>query len=213
MVLCKSTHPARRKPSQDRGKEKVDIILASAKSLIGDRGNDAVSMREIAANAGISPSSIYQYFPDKNAILSALIEGYFQQIHHMVLTLIDAVSSAESMGEHLAKGMEQFLAIFRQEPALATIWAGVQANPVLRQMDADDSAKNARLLTDALLQLAPDVDETEAFNANLLLMHTASTTARLALTVPRAEGDALLTELQTLAQLRIHALLGQSSDA
>ncbi|OUS30196.1 hypothetical protein A9Q99_06895 [Gammaproteobacteria bacterium 45_16_T64] len=210
MVLCKSKDLPRRKPSQHRGKEKVEIILESAKSLIGDRGNDAVSMREIAAHAGISPSSIYQYFPDKNAILSALINEYFEQIHHMITTLIESVSNLDSIGEHIANGMDQFIEIFRKEPALATIWAGVQANPVLRNLDAEDSAKNAALLTEALTHLAPGINKAEAFNANLLLMHTASTTARLALNVGKSEGDALLSELRTLTKLRIEALLQNS---
>ena len=53
-----------RKPTQGRGRAKYEMILTTAKRLIGEHGNDSVSMREIAKQAGISVASIYQYFPE-----------------------------------------------------------------------------------------------------------------------------------------------------
>ena len=203
----KKSNLCRRSPSQSRGKEKVEAIVNSAKNLIGERGNDAVSMREIAAHAGISPSSIYQYFPDKNAILQAIMQNYFTRIQLMIATLTSSVSSVDNIAGQIADGMDQFMGLFRNEPALATIWAGVQANTVLREMDAEDSIKNATTLADALKSLSPQIDRTEAFNASLLLMHIAGTTVRLALTVDKVQSDALITELKLLTKLRIEALI------
>lgn len=204
------TELTRRTPRQSRGREKVEIILSSAKTLIGEKGNDAVSIREIAAHAGIAPSSIYQYFPDKNAILKAIMQGYFERIQIMISHLVGAVDNIDMAGVSIAKGMGEFMALFRREPALATIWAGVQANTVLREMDAEDSAQNASTLAEAITKHAPHVSHKEAFDACLLLMHIASTTVRLALTMEKQQGDDLINELKLLTQLRIETLVSGS---
>lgn len=44
----------RRKPSQTRSREKVELILGCATALIARQGSDAMRMSEVAQNAGIS---------------------------------------------------------------------------------------------------------------------------------------------------------------
>lgn len=194
---------ARRKPSQDRSKEKVEGVLEAAKQLIGERGNDAVSMREIAAFAGVAPSSIYQYFPDKNALLERIMTGYFERIHAVMVTSTEAVKSVDDLADALNKGLDQFYLLFKTEPVLATIWAGVQANTVLRELDEQDSVRNAEYLTGALKALVPSLDEKEAFNAFVLLMNMAGLTVRLALAKGEPQGRSLIEEYKLLVRMRI----------
>ena len=49
-------------------------IIAAARRLFAHRGFDATTTREIATEAGISDALIYRYFPDKHAILAALVD-------------------------------------------------------------------------------------------------------------------------------------------
>ena len=67
---------SRRQPSQQRSRERHDRILAAAKSLIAGKGSDRVKMSEVAALAQMSIGSLYQYFPDKGAIVRTLAERY-----------------------------------------------------------------------------------------------------------------------------------------
>src|SRR6187431_2172357 len=60
----------RRIPQQMRSRARVDAILRAARSLIGERSQ--ASMREIAEAANVPIASVYQYFPDKSAVLRAL---------------------------------------------------------------------------------------------------------------------------------------------
>ena len=64
----------RRKPSQRRSQDRVERILAAAVALIEAQGSDSMRMSEVAARAGISIGSLYQYFPDKSAIIRTLAE-------------------------------------------------------------------------------------------------------------------------------------------
>ena len=47
-----------------------DIAIA----LIGERGYAATTLRDVAANAGVSPALLYRYFPNKRALVLALYD-------------------------------------------------------------------------------------------------------------------------------------------
>ncbi|SUD49066.1 transcriptional regulator BetI [Nocardia otitidiscaviarum] len=54
----------------------VRRIVDAGEAVLVRHGYDGASTNRIAATAGISPGSLYQYFPDKDAIVSAVIERY-----------------------------------------------------------------------------------------------------------------------------------------
>ncbi|MBF6180209.1 TetR/AcrR family transcriptional regulator [Nocardia otitidiscaviarum] len=54
----------------------VRRIVDAGEAVLVQHGYDGASTNRIAATAGISPGSLYQYFPDKDAIVSAVIERY-----------------------------------------------------------------------------------------------------------------------------------------
>lgn len=66
----------RRRPSQARGKARVDTILDTAEALFSRDGVERVSTNQIASEAGMSVGSIYQFFANKDAILAALVDRY-----------------------------------------------------------------------------------------------------------------------------------------
>ena len=65
----------RKTPKQLRAKQTVDRIIQAATDLIVDNGMDNLSTNKIAAAANVNISSIYQYFPNKEAIITAIIEN------------------------------------------------------------------------------------------------------------------------------------------
>ena len=79
-VAAKPDHAAiatpRRSPSQQRSRERVERMLSAASALIAEQGSDAMRMGEVAERAGVSIGSLYQFFPDKRAIVWALAERY-----------------------------------------------------------------------------------------------------------------------------------------
>lgn len=58
----------------DRQRVRQAFIDAGRRILI-EQGASAMSMRHIAAEAGYSPGSVYQYFPDRRALLAAIRES------------------------------------------------------------------------------------------------------------------------------------------
>ncbi len=56
-------------PSQARARFTVEAILDAAGEILRTQGVDAVTTRNVAARAGVSVGAVYQYFPNKEAIL------------------------------------------------------------------------------------------------------------------------------------------------
>jgi AcrR family transcriptional regulator len=62
----------------------VDAVLAAVPRVIRREGVDAVTTNRIAEAAGVSIGSLYQYFPDKKAIFSALHERHVEDVRQVI---------------------------------------------------------------------------------------------------------------------------------
>jgi AcrR family transcriptional regulator len=94
----------RKSPRQRRSRQTVDDLLdATARVLIRD-GWDAASTNRIARAAGISVGSLYQYFPNKDALVVALTQRHAEQMLQML-----ARSAAELRGAPLRVAVATFV--------------------------------------------------------------------------------------------------------
>lgn len=66
----------RKRPRQERAQATVEAILDAACQLLVDNGYDKTSTNKIAQRAGVSVGSLYQYFPNKEAVVLAIIERH-----------------------------------------------------------------------------------------------------------------------------------------
>src|SRR5437764_9433138 len=73
---------------QKRGVLRVEEILTAAGTLFAERGYDKVTTNMIAARAGISPGSLYQFFPNKEAITQAFAAEATKQLHQVYDTIL-----------------------------------------------------------------------------------------------------------------------------
>jgi len=69
----------RRVPRQQRGERRVAELLDAAAAVIAKAGYEAATMSGIAARAGASIGSLYQFFPNKLSITRALWNRYADQ--------------------------------------------------------------------------------------------------------------------------------------
>ena len=67
----------RRRPSQSRSKVLVDAIIQACKQVLADEGTERLTTNRIAEVAGVTIGSLYQYFPNKEAILANLLSEEF----------------------------------------------------------------------------------------------------------------------------------------
>src|SRR4051812_43963566 len=67
---------------QPRGERRIDQILLAAGVVFARVGYERATTNAIAAEAGISPGSLYQFFPNKEAIAGALETRYAEQMRN-----------------------------------------------------------------------------------------------------------------------------------
>lgn len=88
VALAHVSRPAvphgRRGPVQARARQTVDSIVEAAGQLLVIRGRAAITTNAVAARAGVSIGSLYQYFPNKESIFEALRERHRHQVMPLV---------------------------------------------------------------------------------------------------------------------------------
>jgi AcrR family transcriptional regulator len=77
----------RRQPKQARSKQRVDHLLNVAAQTFEEVGYAAATTNAVAARAGISIASLYQFFPNKEAIMAALVERYLKELQEVAFTM------------------------------------------------------------------------------------------------------------------------------
>jgi AcrR family transcriptional regulator len=99
--------PARRQPAQRRARQTVDAILDAVIRVLKREGVHAVTTNRIAEVAGVSIGSVYQYFPDKHAIFTALHQRHIEEIDRMIASrlLEHSQSSLDELMRAMVEGM------------------------------------------------------------------------------------------------------------
>nr|WP_246451077.1 TetR/AcrR family transcriptional regulator [Rhizobium paranaense] len=70
----------RKEPSQARSRATVDAIIEAGARILGDHGWACFTTNTVAAVAGISIGSLYQYFPDKLSLVEAIRRRHFDEV-------------------------------------------------------------------------------------------------------------------------------------
>ncbi len=84
----------RRAPRQARSRQMVERLVTAGREVLVRDGYDAFSTNRVAAAAGVSPGSLYQYFPDKAAILDVVVDRYWDEVAERV-----AAALADRIGD------------------------------------------------------------------------------------------------------------------
>jgi AcrR family transcriptional regulator len=75
----------RKQASQARSQETVETILRATAHILVHEGYDTLSTNRVAERAGVSVGSLYQYFPNKAALVAALLHRH---VDDMLATII-----------------------------------------------------------------------------------------------------------------------------
>jgi AcrR family transcriptional regulator len=76
--MTESRSAPRKSPSQERSRRTVDRILDAATRIFHEQGYARATTNDIADEAGVSVGSLYQYFPNKDALLVALTQRHIE---------------------------------------------------------------------------------------------------------------------------------------
>jgi AcrR family transcriptional regulator len=112
----------RKVATQQRSRATIDALVEATARILVKEGFDKASTNRIAAVAGVSVGSLYQYFPSKEALVVAVIERHQQEIMQTV-----QVELAEVLTQPVEKAVRNLVAIavraHRVDPKLHRVLA------------------------------------------------------------------------------------------
>jgi AcrR family transcriptional regulator len=105
----------RKEPRQARSRATVEAIVQAGAHILGARGWSGFTTNEVADAAGASIGSLYQYFPNKLALVAAIRRKHFDDVLAVLQQAGENRISPEQRVDGLVQGM---IAVHGLDPAL-----------------------------------------------------------------------------------------------
>lgn len=205
MFEVESRTQIKRIPRQERSQAKFERVLEAALRLFAARGYESVSMREIAREAKMPIASVYQYFPMKLAIVREMWTRYTSAISETLAAGIPrSIQQGRNEAYHLIGIIiDRMAELQASNPAFIEIWSCVAASIELRALNVEDTLENARVIAAALQKMHPKADRSAVYDRALIAIEMASSTTRLALSLPEPHRARVLLSLKAAISLLI----------
>ena len=188
-----------RMPKQSRSQQRVDMILSAARKIIGERGSTNLSIADIASEAGITPGSIYQYFPNRSAVLAALAEQYLNELGERIAVVLDeSPKDFASTVEKLDELIEVFFQMNMKDPVMRDILLGLATDKSLREMNRQDSEEKVRMFCAAFAPVLTAEQQREFPLTALLIVEFVEAVVRSSLDLPALEARRMIDRLKVM---------------
>ena len=112
--------PPRKRPLQQRSRRTVELVLEAAAQVLEAGGLRGFNTNAVAARAGVSIGSLYQYFPGKDAVMAALVRHEAARFEAALGKALAAVEAAP-LGRAVAALVAVAVAHQTARPNLARI--------------------------------------------------------------------------------------------
>ena len=143
--------PLRRVPVQGRSLARVNRMLDSCAELVDEVGYDGLTTTLLAERASVAIGSVYQFFPDKRAIVQALamrnVDAYVARVSERIKdgTVTDWPDAVDI-------AMDQYIDMHRTTPGFRTLHFGDVVDRYLLDEERDNDTVIAEQLGGLLVQ-------------------------------------------------------------
>jgi len=146
---------------QARGRARIESILDAAEALIAESGYDDMTTNQVAARAGISPGSLYQYFGNKTELLDGLLDRYTAQMDGFWAEQLGGGEAEQLPIDTLVdRVIDAVLAFKADRPAIWILFHGSATSDVLARaagcLDGQLADRLAHLYATRAPHLPPD---------------------------------------------------------
>lgn len=169
----KTTKRSVRTAKQARSKATVDAIIEAATRILAETGWASLNTNAIAARAGVSVGSIYEYFPNKQAILDVIIDQHLEAGEALLAEAASEIRgpvAPDSVVEALVSG---FIRLHSDDPRLHRALSSEV--PITTAQRVRIEVLRDRIVAMVALALGPYTEEAQLKSA--LLVDTADSLA------------------------------------
>jgi len=191
----------RRKPRQVRSQERFDRILAVAEDLFTTEGYEKTTTNAIAAQAKVSIGSLYQFFPDKSAILQAIATRYTGRLQQHLKRLLDTKEvTALPLPEYVGRLIDATDQFFTEHPGYHAIFMDAQGMiPELNEIDRAVDMALIEELSTAFAQRNPSLTQEDCEVAGFVAIKVIGNLLWLSIDQGQIRRQRLVLETKKLA--------------
>lgn len=201
----------RRAPLQSRAQLTFDHILDATARLLEKVGPEGLNTNSIARAAGINIATLYQYFPNKQAVQLALFRRQAERRVALARSLLAGIGRSPDWPDRIDAFVDGMARVRDELPGTVALMQSMRADPELREYNL----RVAEEVTDAIAS--------ELVRAARLTADRARVVARCALEVnsalldvwqmsPSGRDPALLDELKQLLRRYLAPYLAEAGD-
>lgn len=194
----------RRQPRQARAQERIERILDTAEQVFAEVGFDAATTNLIATQAGTSIGSLYEFFPNKEALAKALAQRYVDAIGTLYETLIvDDPSTDDAVGI-VPRVVGALDAFYRSHPGAVPLLNGRFTSSELAEAGENLQRAMVRRIDAVISGRRPDLSPPRRLMVSQVIAEVARSLLVLADQMPLSQRKAMVhqVELAVLGYLR-----------
>ncbi len=197
--MCPAHHEQTRTPQQQRSIARREQILQATRQVIAAKGYAHLTMTEIAEVAGITVSSMYQYFRNKAEIVLALCQQGADDFNALMQANFQTeVTDRQQWCDLLLQLMEKLYRYYYYDPAMRDVWLASATDKDMQQIAEQDFARSQQFLLNKIAPSFAPQSAAELARTLELISRFATSAVYLALKQPPAEGDLLLQSAKSL---------------
>jgi len=148
---------------QARGQQRMAALLAAAEQVFAEIGYEQATTNLIASRASVSPGTLYQFFPNKEALAEAVAEGYAARLRSLHERVLSPRSTRTPLQDLVDAVIDPFLDFHLGAPAFAALFVGANVSAELAKRI--ESLREG--ITERLVRLmraqAPDISKEDLF--------------------------------------------------
>jgi AcrR family transcriptional regulator len=148
---------ARKAPRQERSRATVECIMQAAAYILVKSGWQGFTTNAVAERAGVNIASLYQYFPNKEALVAELQRRHVAEARAGVVEALPPMRTHRSLRETLTAVVQAGVAEHRLAPALHRVFAEeLPRSARLEDPNEGEAQRHLLAITRPLLKNVPD---------------------------------------------------------
>lgn len=195
----------RKGPRQGRSRQTVATILEAAARVFEEAGPDGATTNAIAERAGVSIGSLYQYFPNKLAIIHALIDRYQQELREVWDKVLATRHADRPLDEVVDQAIDGVWGLACTRPAFLILLHSGGAGVTLAHKRSGQKEEARTRIAELVLARNPSTAPLQAQLIAMVVSETVHALLALAAAAPRSKREAIINETKRVVSRYVSA--------
>lgn len=187
----------RRRPAQQRSREKYSRILASARAVLIDAGFESFTFDEVARRAEVPIGTLYQFFANKYVLICELDREDTAAIVTELRTFSERVPALQ-WPDFLDEFIDHLAGLWKEDPSRRAVWHAVQSTPATRATAAATEQEMLSIIADVMEPLAPHAPLEMRLGLAGILIHTVTSLLNYGIREDDYSFEATVTEIKRM---------------